>query len=235
MSKKRLKDTNLISDGYHTFGELYEHRIRLFITLCKAIYNDPQYQTGQKAEIWASLNHSDESNFNGWFILGIGEEKGKQIWHNRTKKWMKTMIEKPEEEKKLINSKKVRTLENYQRKHGKEEGLKQWIKVCNKQSKAMRKIDIGNIENFNDYIYQVRKISEREIKIHGLNNIELRNKSDFHLDHKVSICFGFNNNILPEVIGSIYNLEIIPAYDNLSKNTNNSIKPEKLLEIINEK
>lgn len=30
-------DTNLISDWYHTFWELYKHRIHLFIALCKAM------------------------------------------------------------------------------------------------------------------------------------------------------------------------------------------------------
>lgn len=28
-------DTNLISDGNHTFGELYDHRITNFIALCR--------------------------------------------------------------------------------------------------------------------------------------------------------------------------------------------------------
>lgn len=71
-----------VCDGYHTFDELYEHRITLFIALCRAFYNDPQYQTGQKAQIWRSKLHSDGSSFNGWFILGIGKEKGKQITYH---------------------------------------------------------------------------------------------------------------------------------------------------------
>ncbi len=69
-------------DGYHTFGELYGHRIALFIALCKILYNDPQYQTGQKSEIWRSEVHSDGTNYKGWFILGIGKEKGKQITYH---------------------------------------------------------------------------------------------------------------------------------------------------------
>ena len=36
-------NTNLISDGYHSFGELYDHRITLFITLCKILDKDPLY------------------------------------------------------------------------------------------------------------------------------------------------------------------------------------------------
>ena len=39
MGKKyEIKDGD-ISDGYHTFDELYEHRIALFIRLCHAIGN----------------------------------------------------------------------------------------------------------------------------------------------------------------------------------------------------
>lgn len=80
-----------ISDGYHTFDELYEHRITLFIALCKILWNDPQYQTGQKSQVWRSLKHSDGSSFNGWFIMGIGQERGEQItYHLPVSKWDET-------------------------------------------------------------------------------------------------------------------------------------------------
>lgn len=86
-----IENTNEVSDGYHTFGELYEHRITLFIALCKMIYNDPQYQTGQKSEIWRSKLHSDGTNFDDWFIMGIGKEKGEQItYHLPIEKWKDT-------------------------------------------------------------------------------------------------------------------------------------------------
>ena len=85
------QDTNDISDGYHTFRELYEHRIILFIALCRILYKDPQYQTGQKADIWRSKLHADGSHFDGWFILGIGREKGEQItYHLPLSKWDET-------------------------------------------------------------------------------------------------------------------------------------------------
>jgi hypothetical protein len=72
-------DTNQISDGYHTFGELYEHRITLFIALCRQMPH---------GSAWKSLNHSDGSNFEGWFILGIDNEPGKQItYHLPISKW----------------------------------------------------------------------------------------------------------------------------------------------------
>ena len=83
--------TGVISDGYHTFDELYEHRIVLFIALCKILYADPQYQTGQKADIWRSKLHSDGTSFDGWFIMGIGRNKGEQItYHLPISKWEDT-------------------------------------------------------------------------------------------------------------------------------------------------
>ena len=85
------QDEMEISDGYHTFGELYEHRIILFIALCKQIYQDPQYQSGLKADIWRSKLHSDGSCFEGWFVLGMGRDKGEQItYHLPLLKWEET-------------------------------------------------------------------------------------------------------------------------------------------------
>ena len=82
------------SDGYHTFGELYDHRITLFIALCKAM-GDLGYFHGNIHEadaiVWRSKFHYDGSSFDGWFILGIGKEKGKQItYHLPLDRWEET-------------------------------------------------------------------------------------------------------------------------------------------------
>lgn len=80
--KQEGVDTNLISDGYHTFGELYEHRITLFIALCKALSNISNYP------VWRSFSHHDGSAFKGWFIMGMEFEPGKQIsYHLPHNKW----------------------------------------------------------------------------------------------------------------------------------------------------
>ena len=88
----RAEGENLeVSDGYHTFDELYEHRVVLWIALCKILYADPQYQTGQKADVWRSKLHSDGTSFDGWFIMGIGRNKGEQItYHLPISKWEDT-------------------------------------------------------------------------------------------------------------------------------------------------
>lgn len=86
-------DTNHVSDGYHTFGELYEHRIVIYIALCR-IYehhcSDTQWKTteGRKNFVWKSRAHSDGSVWDGWFIMGIGRTKGEQItYHLPESKW----------------------------------------------------------------------------------------------------------------------------------------------------
>lgn len=81
--KTMKADTNKISDGYHTFEELYEHRIVLYIALCGSIV-DTHY-------IWRSHYHSDGTIWDGWFILGIGINKGEQItYHLPLSKWSDT-------------------------------------------------------------------------------------------------------------------------------------------------
>lgn len=74
-----------VSDGYHTFDELYEHRIELWITVCRLNYNDPQYQN---TSVWRSKLHSDGSSFDGWFILGITKPNGQQLsYHLPMDRW----------------------------------------------------------------------------------------------------------------------------------------------------
>lgn len=76
------KETDAISDGYHTFGELYEHRNSLFIALCKAHPELPA---------WRSKLHSDGTGFDGWFVLGLGKENGQQIsYHLPLSMWEET-------------------------------------------------------------------------------------------------------------------------------------------------
>ncbi len=91
-----IESTSEVSDGYHTFGELYEHRITLFIALCKKQEReivDNINKTFTKISVWRSKKHSDgELAFGGtWFVLGINKEKGKQItYHLPIERWDET-------------------------------------------------------------------------------------------------------------------------------------------------
>lgn len=80
------------SDGYHTFEELYDHRITLFIALgrylasfCTALVLPEDLRP------WRSKVNGDGSTWEGWFVMGIGKEKGKQItYHLPLSRWEET-------------------------------------------------------------------------------------------------------------------------------------------------
>lgn len=81
-----MSESGKISDGYHTFDELYEHRIVLWIALCRQIGSDPRYRFGR--DVWRSRLHSDGSSFDGWFVLGMGGAPGVQMtYHLPLSRW----------------------------------------------------------------------------------------------------------------------------------------------------
>ncbi len=77
-------------DGYHTFDELYDHRITLYIALCKALLN----KEVDRPFVWRSNYHSDGKLCFGTgtqFIMGIGDKKGECItYHIPTERWHET-------------------------------------------------------------------------------------------------------------------------------------------------
>lgn len=58
-----------ISDWYHTFWELYKHRIHLFIALMKQQYRLNRYNWDLKNRIIKSKKHFDWSEYEWWFII----------------------------------------------------------------------------------------------------------------------------------------------------------------------
>jgi len=100
-------ETMEASDGYHTFTELYDHRVTLFIALCKnrhylnklapkVQYNDKEQGTVTilPCDVWRSKRHSDGELCFGTgtqFIMGIGKAKGQQItYHIPIERWEET-------------------------------------------------------------------------------------------------------------------------------------------------
>lgn len=77
-----VPDTGKISDGYHTFDELYAHRILLFVCLLKSY---PSIS-------WKSKFHDDGSSFDGWFIAGMMLSSGDITYHIPDRYW--DMLEK---------------------------------------------------------------------------------------------------------------------------------------------
>ena len=76
-------NTDLISDGYHTFGEIYDHRNLLFLTLCRAVQIcDPE------ANVWKSIKQSDGTTTKNWFIMGLDiADIGQITYHLPIKHW----------------------------------------------------------------------------------------------------------------------------------------------------
>jgi|SRR6476646_2606592 len=86
--KEVAMDTNRISDGYHTFGELYDHRIELYIALARFMALYYEKNDDSREVVWRSKVHSDGTSWDGWFVLGIGIEYGEQItYHLPASKW----------------------------------------------------------------------------------------------------------------------------------------------------
>ena len=75
-------------DGYHTFDELYDHRITLYITVCMLL------RLHTILPVWRSKRHSDGELCFGTgtqFVLGISEMKGRQItYHIPIERWDET-------------------------------------------------------------------------------------------------------------------------------------------------
>lgn len=69
--------TKDISDKWHTFGELYYHRMILFLTIQKAY---PERS-------WKSKQHHDGTMFDDSFIVGITTDEGQYTYHYNLKDW----------------------------------------------------------------------------------------------------------------------------------------------------
>ena len=79
----QIPDTGIgdLSDGYHTFNQLYYQRMMLFAALVR-VY---------KQFAWKSRRHEDgELCFNGgWFVVGIDTPRGSYTYHYEDKYWDK--------------------------------------------------------------------------------------------------------------------------------------------------
>ena len=80
------------------------------------------------------------------------------------------------------------------------------------------------------YRKAVWRFSNRSYKIYLFE--QKRNRHN-HLDHVLSIVDGFNNNVPPEIMGSIHNLRIISGQANRNKSYRSEITVEQLLKDYN--
>ena len=70
-------DSGECSDGYHTFNELYYHRMCLFSIIVKQ----------NKNLAWKSKLHSDGTMFDNYFIVGIDTPNGQATYHYHIEHW----------------------------------------------------------------------------------------------------------------------------------------------------
>jgi len=75
-------DTNLLSDWYHTFWELYKHRIHLFIALCKPITN-----WEDECSVYKSRLHDDGTKLEWWFIVQLETPVWQISYHFPNEYW----------------------------------------------------------------------------------------------------------------------------------------------------
>ena len=72
-----MQSTGEISDGYHTFSELYEHRHFLLINFMRC----------HPTISWRANNHEDGSNYSGWFVAGMHLPAGDISYHLPDSYW----------------------------------------------------------------------------------------------------------------------------------------------------
>ena len=68
-----------VSDGYHTFRELYAHRFALFLALARSL-----------GTAWRAHQHADGTMFEGWFIVGLMLSTGQITYHLPLTDWEHT-------------------------------------------------------------------------------------------------------------------------------------------------
>lgn len=74
---QEAKTLGEVSDGYHTFDELYYHRMILFSIIC----------WDNKEKAWRSKLHHDGTMFDNYFIVGINTSMGQYSYHYDMKYW----------------------------------------------------------------------------------------------------------------------------------------------------
>jgi len=73
----KMKIDGNTSDGYHTFNELYYHRMVLFSIICNQ----------NKERAWKSKKHNDGSMYENYFIVGISTNEGDYTYHYQLDEW----------------------------------------------------------------------------------------------------------------------------------------------------
>lgn len=81
VQKMNPKERKYVSDWYHTFKELYNHRMTIFQALCNTL---EKYDTElwNPSSCWKSKLHSDGTMYDNMFIAWIGQESWKTLTYH---------------------------------------------------------------------------------------------------------------------------------------------------------
>jgi|26BtaG_2_1085354.scaffolds.fasta_scaffold00042_11 hypothetical protein len=80
------KITGETSDGYHTFNELYHHRMVLFSIICNS----------NKDKAFKSKLHADGTMFDDYFIVGVNTPEGHYTYHYHINNWDRFQVKELE-------------------------------------------------------------------------------------------------------------------------------------------
>jgi hypothetical protein len=131
----------------------------------------------------------------------------------------------------LMKQKNKNTISYFVELYGYELGLSKWFDKNNKISIANSKINNDQKKEYKKYCILVDKFTRISLQIYNLENIHLRGLTNgYDLDHRVSKIFGFKNEIIPEVVAHISNLQIITSSENRIKQHNSNINVSEILE-----
>jgi hypothetical protein len=145
-----------------------------------------------------------------------------------------------------LNNKKSLPLKSLIEKFGYEMGYKKWSDRINKMIKTNTELGIflpkSKRNEFKDYRFKIINIIKRNLQLYGnekfgegwenlIGNVHLH--KDYHIDHNFSVKEGFINNVDPEIIGHIENLQLLTKLENCTKKAECYISLQELLENIN--
>lgn len=77
-----VENKGQISDGSHTFNELYYHRMILFSVICNSY----------REQAWKSWKHEDGTMYEDYFIVGITTEVGDYSYHYHKDYWNEFLV-----------------------------------------------------------------------------------------------------------------------------------------------
>lgn len=84
--RKEAMITGETSDGYHTFNELYHHRMVLFSIICNS----------KKDVAFKSKLHADGTMFDDYFIVGVKTAIGYYTYHYHIDNWQRFDVDEVE-------------------------------------------------------------------------------------------------------------------------------------------